>query len=105
MATTMQSEVGVLRRALLKHPRAAWTSGEQIDRQWKSLDYLARPDLPRAILEFDALAGLLASRHVEVERLPAEPNTGLDSIYARYATSVGYRGVILWRRGKGARKR
>ncbi len=104
MTTTMQSEVGVLRRALLKHPRAAWTSGEEINGQWEALDYLARPDLPRAIQEFDALVGLLESHPVEVELLPAEPNTGLDSIYARDATIVCDRGVILCRMGKAARE-
>ena len=104
MATTMQSEVGVLRRALLKHPRAAWTSGEEIDGQWETLDYLSRPDLPRAILEFDAFVGLLKSHQVEVELLPADSNTGLDSIYARDASIVCDRGVILCRMGKAARE-
>ena len=104
MATTMQSEVGVLRRALLKHPRAAWTNEEAIDGQWEALNYLARPDLPRAVQEFDAFVGLLESHQVEVELLPADSNTGLDSIYARDATIICDRGVILCRMGKAARE-
>lgn len=100
----MQSEVGVLRRALLKHPTAAWTSDEEIDEQWEALNYLARPNLPRAIDEFDALIALLESHQVEVELLPADPNTGLDSIYARDASVVCDRGVILCRMGKAARE-
>jgi N-dimethylarginine dimethylaminohydrolase len=39
-----------------------------------------------------------------VELLPADPNTGLDSIYARDATIICDRGVILCHMGKAARK-
>lgn len=104
MAATMQSEVGVLRRVLLKHPRAAWTNDEEIDEQWEALNYLARPDLPGAIREFDALVALLESHQVEVELLPADPHTGLDSIYARDASMVCDRGVILCSMGKAGRE-
>ena len=104
MPTTMQSEVGVLRRALLKHPRAAWRSDEEIDGQWEALNYLARPDLLRAIDEFEAFVCLLESHQVDVELLAADPNTGLDSIYTRDASIVGDQGVILCRMGKAARE-
>ena len=95
MATTMQSEIGVLRRVLLKHPTAAWTSDEEIDEQWEALSYLARPDLPGGIEEFDTLVALLESRQIEVELLPADANTGLDSIYTRDASIICDRGVIM----------
>ena len=104
MTTSYQTEVGVLRRVLLKHPGDAWKSAEAIHGQWKALGYLGRPDLSRARAEFDALVDALESHWVKVELLPGNASTGLDSIYTRDASIVCDHGVILSRMGKKARR-
>lgn len=39
-----QSEVGRIKRLLLKHPRDAFLSQENIQTQWKELNYSAPPE-------------------------------------------------------------
>ncbi|MEE8147069.1 MAG: hypothetical protein V3T24_05655, partial [Longimicrobiales bacterium] len=94
MSTTYQSDVGRLRRAVLKHVRDAFVSDAAIDAQWKDLGYLKRPDLPAAAREYDAFVGLLEDLGVELLFLPRAEGVGLDSVYARDAAVVTDAGVI-----------
>ena len=55
---TSQSEVGRLRRVLLKTPEAAFRSEGDIGVQWQGLNYLAKPDFKAAITEYEALIEL-----------------------------------------------
>lgn len=97
-----QSDVSRLRRVLLKHPDAAFVSQNRVDEQWLALQYLDRPDYPRACEEGDALASLLEELGVIVEWMPAD-DVGMDSLYVRDASLVTNRGAILCRMGKEAR--
>ena len=54
-----QSEVGRIKRLLLKHPRDAFLSQENIQAQWKELNYSNRPDFDRALEEYDKLVGIM----------------------------------------------
>lgn len=98
-----QSEVGPLRRVLLKHPRDAFVSAEFIDEQWQELGYLRKPDLARAAEEHDGLKQLLEGLGVQVDFLPADAGTGMDSIYVRDASLMTDQGAILCNMGKAAR--
>ncbi|TDI12528.1 MAG: hypothetical protein E2P04_05440 [Acidobacteria bacterium] len=99
-----QSDVGVLRRVVLKHARDAFVDQAAIDEQWRDLGYLERPDLEGALAEYDAFVALLQRSDVEVHFLPRDERTGLDSLYARDSTVVSDRGVILCRMGKQQRR-
>jgi N-dimethylarginine dimethylaminohydrolase len=101
--TTRHSEVGHLRRVLMKHPREAFVSQASIDAQWAGLNYVAAPDFRRACAEFDAFARLLEDHGTEVDLLPSDPRTGLDSIYTRDASIVCDAGVIVCAMGKPQR--
>ncbi len=101
---TSQSEVGRLRRVLLKTPEAAFVSGVAVEAQWRELNYLAQPDFTAAVAEYEALIGLLESRGVALCFLPEHPATGMDSIYVRDATIVTDAGAILCHMGKAARR-
>jgi len=100
----VQSDVGVLRRVVLKHARDAFVDQAAIDEQWRGLGYLERPDLEGALAEYDAFVALLQRSDVEVHFLPRDERTGLDSLYARDSTVVSDRGVILCRMGKQQRR-
>ena len=103
MSETAQSEVGAIRRLVLKKPRDAFRSKELIDEQWRRLNYDSAPDLDRALVEYEAFSGLFHRFGVEIHYLPGAPNTGLDSIYVRDAAIVSDRGAILCNMGKSAR--
>ena len=98
-----QSDTAPLTRVALKHPREAFVDDATIAAQWRSLGFTAPPDLARAIDEFEAFAGLLRASGAEVQLLPRDDRTTLDSIYVRDATIVCDRGVVLCRMGKPAR--
>ena len=104
MRTLMQSEVAPLREVLVKHPRDAFVSPAAIARQWRDLNYLACPDFERAGREFDRLVEILERRGVEVHCLPPDGRVGMDSLYARDASIVCEKGVILCNMGKAQRR-
>ena len=97
------SEVGRLTRVLLKQPREAFASDAAIAAQWKELNFAAAPSLPKAIEEYDAFAEILRASGAQVDFLPSDDRTNLDSIYVRDASVVCARGVILCRMGKRLR--
>ena len=98
------SEVGILTRVLLKHPRDAYPPPGRLETQWKELGYHSKPDLARACDEHDALVALLESFGCTVELLPPAGETGMDSIYVRDASILADGGTVLCNMGKGARR-
>lgn len=104
MQTTAQSDVGQLRRLLLKHVRDAFVDGARIDRQWRLLNYYGRPDLGRAIAEYDAFVALLKDLGAEPTFLPRDETVTMDSLYPRDAAIPTDKGVILCSMGKADRR-
>ena len=97
------SETGRLTRVLLKHARDAFVSQEVIDRQWQSLNFIARPDYARAVDEYDKFLHIIRSSGADVVSLPRDERVTLDSIYTRDASVVFSRGSILAGMGKAER--
>ena len=97
------SEFHTIDRVLVKHPREAFGDQRRITREWSALNYSGAPDLARAVEEHDRLVDILRESGARVELLPADGETTLDSIYARDASIVSPRGVILGSMGKPAR--
>jgi N-dimethylarginine dimethylaminohydrolase len=97
------SEVGCLRRVLLKRPEEAFAGRERIEAEWRDLGFLAAPDLGKARDEYAAFVGLLQRAGAEAAFLPMGDGVGLDSIYVRDAAVVTPRGVILCSMGKRQR--
>jgi N-dimethylarginine dimethylaminohydrolase len=87
----------------VKHARDAFVDTATIGAQWKPLHFTAPPDLARAIDEHDRFIGLLQAAGAVVDLLPRDDRTTLDSIYARDASIVSPRGMILCSMGKPAR--
>jgi len=97
------SEVDRIARLVIKHPRDAFGGPEAIDAQWRDLGFTGPPDLARAIDEYDRFLALVAQSGAEVLPLPKGEGVGLDSLYARDASIVCDRGVILCAMGKPLR--
>jgi arginine deiminase len=97
------TEVGRLTRVLVKHPRDAFVSEDAIAAHWRSLAFTAPPALANAIEEYEAFLDILRAMGAQIDCLPADERASLDSIYARDASIVCPRGVILCRMGKRLR--
>jgi arginine deiminase len=99
-----QSEVGTIKRLLLKSPQQAFVSEENIDAQWRELNYAGAPDFAKARREYQRFVDLLKQHQPEIEFLPQNQATGLDSIYVHDPALITNRGAILCNMGKAQRR-
>jgi len=99
-----QSEVDRISKLLLKRPEVAWRDQDSIDRQWRELNYLSRPDYHTACTEYEAFLELLREVVPEIHFLPENSETGPDSVYVRDASLVTSHGAILCNMGKQQRQ-
>jgi arginine deiminase len=99
-----QSMVALLRRVAVKRPEEAFRTAEAIAREWKSLAYLRAPDLSRAVRDHQELVSLLRGVGADVEFLPADDRTGLDSLYAHDPVLITDAGAIILQTGKPERR-
>lgn len=104
-ACTFQSEIAPLVSVAVKRPREAWLDQATVDAEWLALGYLGRPDFAGAVAQHAAFLERLADgRALDIFDLPADPRTGLDSIYTRDASIATDRGLVLCSMGKDARR-
>ena len=104
MITGCVSEVGQIRRLLLKHPRCAFLGPEHIQRQWTGLNYSGPPEFEKALKEYDDFTRLLKDFVPDISFLPEHKNTGLDSIYVHDSSIMTKNGLILPNMGKKERE-
>jgi N-dimethylarginine dimethylaminohydrolase len=97
------NEFDRLTHVAVKHARDAFVSAGVLGRQWASHGFTAPPDFDAACREHDAFLEILANHGAELTLLPADAGTTIDSIYARDASLVTQRGVVLCAMGKPAR--
>ncbi len=102
-ATFSGSETGRLTHVAVKHARDAFVDAAAVAAQWKDHHFTAAPDIGRAVDEYDRFLDILRSTGVDILLLPRDAHVTLDSIYARDASIVCERGVILCRMGKRLR--
>jgi len=103
MTAGCQSDVDPLGCVLIKHARDAFASEEAIERQWRLLNYTERPDLARAVDEYEGFVALLSAFNTDISFLPRDENVGLDSLYVRDSSIACSKGMILCQMGKDAR--
>lgn len=104
MSFGCQSMMGKIERLLLKHPRDAFISEENVRVQWEELDYSSEPNYEVAIREYERFVELLENHIPEISYLPQSEQVGLDSIYVHDPVIVTRRGAILCRMGKELRR-
>jgi len=97
------SDVERINSILLKHPKDAFINQNNIDVQWKKLNYLGCPDYNAALEEYDAFLSILKKYIDDIHFLPRDPRVGLDSIYVRDAFIMTEKGAVLSRMGKKQR--
>jgi N-dimethylarginine dimethylaminohydrolase len=99
-----QSEVDPIKSLLLKHPRDAFVSQENIQAQWNALNYSEPPDYDNAIKEYDEFSRILEGLVPEIHYLPSDEETGLDSIYVHDSLILTNKGAVLCSMGKEMRR-
>lgn len=99
-----QSEVGLIKRLLLKHPREAFISDGVIEENWIDLNYLGPPDLSGAVEEYADFIELLTKQVRKIHYLPFNDRTGLDSIYVHDPVIMTPKGAVVCNMGKEQRE-
>ena len=99
-----QSEVGAVRRIVLRHAREALGGEEWIAREWRGLNYRGPPAFAAALAEYDRFAALLEDLGATLCFAPADARVGLDSMYVRDAAVACEHGAVLCNMGKAARR-
>jgi len=98
------SETGKIESVLLKHPKDAFCSQDDIDANWRDLHYKGRPDYKAVIEEFECFVELLKKYAAHIYYLPKDGKTGLDAIYTRDPALITKKGAVLCNMGKKQRQ-
>lgn len=98
-----QSEVGKIEKVLIKCPQEAYGDQATLDANWRDLGYTAPVDFVKAKEEYERFFEIIKKHVKEVFTLPANGNTGPDSLYARDSCMVTDKGAILFNMGKPQR--
>jgi N-dimethylarginine dimethylaminohydrolase len=101
---TSCNEFGRLTKVAMRRPANAFVSDEKIDREWRDLNYHARPDLANAEREYKAFVAHLENLGTEVVELPHSDDLTLDSLYTRDSLIVTPKGLVKPRMGKAQRR-
>ena len=103
MEYTCHSEYHELDMVLINSISNAFVDEHKLEREWKSLNYLSKPDYLKAEVEFSNFEGLIKSTGATVLLQPGDYDVSMDAIYTRDAAIVTNFGMILCRMGKERR--
>ena len=101
---TTHSEFLPLESVILSPAATTFESDQKIQDQWKTLNYLSKPNLEEALDEYEAFVDILTNDDVKIHFLSVTKQLGLDAIYCRDASIATDHGMIICRMGKEARR-
>ncbi len=101
---TCHSEYGKLVSVFVKRAADAFLDDDHVERDWKRLNFLSKPDFRKALREYEAFESLISTSGASLKHFSEDDSTTLDSIYCRDASIATDRGVILCNMGKPARQ-
>ena len=97
------SESGKLKSLFIKKAAAAFIDDAHISKHWEALNYLGKPDITKALEEYEAFEQILKDNGAEVLYLPQDDTVNMDSIYCRDAAIATDKGMIICNMGKEGR--
>jgi N-dimethylarginine dimethylaminohydrolase len=103
MNYTSQSETGKIKSLFIKNVQQAFISDQHIEKYWKELNYMGKPDLKIALNEYESFQSILKTQGAEIFYLPEESSVNMDSIYCRDASIATDKGMIICNMGKAGR--
>jgi N-dimethylarginine dimethylaminohydrolase len=98
------NEYDRLTHVALRPARKAFGGPDQINREWRPLNFTAPPDYERAAEQYDAFAAVLRAAGAAIDEAPDALDLTLDAVYVRDASVVTPAGIVLARMGKPARR-
>ncbi len=103
MKTTCQSEYGKIKSIFIKNVSDAFINEKTIDKEWKALNFLNKPDLDKAKQEYKKFEELLISNGIALNYFQQDATVSMDSIYCRDAAIATDHGMIICNMGKPTR--
>ena len=97
------SESGKLTSLFIKKAAAAFIDDAHISKHWEALNYLGKPDITKAVAEYEAFEQILKDNGAKVLYLPQDDTVNMDSIYCRDAAIATSKGMIICNMGKEGR--
>ncbi|NBR57377.1 MAG: hypothetical protein EBU05_10170, partial [Chitinophagia bacterium] len=94
------SEFGKLKTVFIKKASAAFINEEHIEQHWDVLNYLGKPDMTKALIEYDAFENILKEHGAQILYFPEDDAVNMDSIYCRDAAIATSHGMIICNMGK-----
>jgi N-dimethylarginine dimethylaminohydrolase len=103
MRHTAHSDIGKIKSLFIKNAKQAFVSDSRLNQDWKSLNYLAKPDFRLAVEEYESFQSILQSMGAKIYFLPENDLVNMDSIFCRDASISTEGGMILCNMGKPGR--
>ena len=97
------SEFGKLKSLFIKKAASAFIDDAHISQHWEALNYLGKPNIAKALEEYEAFEQILKDHGAEVLYLPKDDTVNMDSIYCRDAAIATEKGMIICNMGKEGR--
>lgn len=103
MKYTSHSEFGKLKSVFIKGVREAFLNDAHLEKNWRELNYLSKPDFNKALEEYQSFEALLVESGTDLHYLPQDDKVNMDSIYCRDASIATNHGIIICNMGKKGR--
>jgi len=100
---TSHSEFGKLKSVFIKGVREAFLNDAHLEKNWRELNYLSKPDFNKALEEYQSFEALLVESGTDLHYLPQDDKVNMDSIYCRDASIATNHGIIICNMGKKGR--
>ena len=97
------SESGKLKSVFIKRAKDAFIDDAHIAKHWEALNYLGKPDITKALAEYDAFEQIFKDHDAQLLYLPEDDTVNMDSIYCRDAAIATNKGMIICNMGKEGR--
>jgi N-dimethylarginine dimethylaminohydrolase len=97
------NEYSKISEVAIRSPLSSFVNDEKITNEWASLRFHAKPDLKKAIIEYNYFRSFLEEDGIKIIELPSSDRLTLDSIYTRDSILVCGSGVILCNMGRSSR--
>jgi N-dimethylarginine dimethylaminohydrolase len=98
------SESGKLKSVFIKRAKDAFIDDAHIAKHWEALNYLGKPEINKALTEYEAFEQVFKDNGTEIFYLPEDATVNMDSIYCRDAAIATAKGMIICNMGKEGRK-
>ena len=98
------SESGKLKSVFIKRAKDAFIDDAHIAKHWEALNYLGKPEINKAFIEYEAFEQIFKDNDTEIFYLPQDASVNMDSIYCRDAAIATSHGMIICNMGKEGRK-